>query len=118
MALKVYHYGKCSTCRKALAFLGKKKVELEAIDIVTHPPSKAELKRAWKQSGLPLKKMFNTSGESYKSGRFGERLATMSEDQAFDALAKDGKLVKRPVVLGKDFALVGFDEAAYAKQFR
>ena len=118
MALKVYHYAKCSTCRKALAFLEKKKVELEAIDIVTHPPSKAELKRAWKQSGLPLKKMFNTSGESYRNGKFGEKLATMSEDQAFDALAKDGKLVKRPVVLGKDFALVGFDEAAYTKQFR
>jgi arsenate reductase len=117
MSLKVYQYSKCSTCRKALAFLSKQGVEHETIDIVTKPPSKAELKRAWKQSGLPLKKMFNTSGESYRNGRFGERLATMSDEQALDALAKDGKLIKRPVVLGGDFALVGFDEAAYDERF-
>jgi len=117
MALKVYHYPKCSTCRKALAFLAKHGVKHETIDIVTEPPSKAELKRALKQSGLPLKKMFNTSGESYRNGRFGERLATMTEEQALDALARDGKLIKRPVVLGSDFALVGFDEAAYDSRF-
>ncbi|HEX6275312.1 MAG TPA: Spx/MgsR family RNA polymerase-binding regulatory protein [Polyangiaceae bacterium] len=118
MSLKVYHYAKCSTCRKALAFLEKHEVLHETIDIVKKPPSKAELARAWKLSGLPLKKMFNTSGESYRNGRFGERLATMSDEQALDALAKDGKLIKRPVVLGRDFALVGFDEAAYGKRFR
>jgi len=118
MSLKVYHYAKCSTCRKALAFLAKRGVKHQTVDIVGEPPSKAELKRAWKLSGLPLKKLFNTSGESYRNGRFGERLATMSDDEALDALAKDGKLIKRPVVLGADFALVGFDESAYGGRFR
>jgi arsenate reductase len=118
MAIKVYHYAKCSTCRKALAFLEKQGVEHETIDIVTEPPSKAELKRAWKQSGLPLKKLFNTSGESYRKGRFGERLARLGDEQALDALTKDGKLIKRPIVLGSDFALVGFDEELYRARFR
>jgi arsenate reductase (glutaredoxin) len=118
MSLKVYHYAKCSTCRKALAFLAKRGVKPQMIDIVSEPPSKAELKRAWKLSGLPMKKLFNTSGESYRTGRFGERLATLSDDEALDALAKDGKLIKRPVVLGADFALVGFDETAYGARFR
>ncbi len=117
MSLKVYHYAKCSTCRKALAFLAKRGVKHETIDIVTEPPSKAELRRALKLGGLPLKKLFNTSGESYRNGRFGERLPGMTEEQALDALAKDGKLIKRPVVLGSDFALVGFDEAAYGARF-
>jgi arsenate reductase len=115
---KVYQYSKCSTCRKALAFLGKLGVELEAVDIVTNPPSRAELARVLKLSGLPFKKLFNTSGQSYREGRFGERLAGMSESDALDALARDGKLIKRPLVVGKDFALVGFDEAAYRAQFR
>jgi len=118
VTLKVYQYSKCSTCRKALAFLAEHDVNHETIDIVTKPPSKAELRRALKLAGLPVKKLFNTSGESYRKGRFGERLATMTEDQALDALAKDGKLVKRPVVLGDDFALVGFDQAAYRARFR
>ena len=118
MTLKVYQYTKCSTCRKALAFLAKRGVKHETIDIVTKPPSKTELRRALEQSGLPIKKLFNTSGESYRKGRFGERLATMTEAEALDALAKDGKLIKRPVVLGGDFALVGFDESAYGARFR
>jgi arsenate reductase (glutaredoxin) len=117
MKLKVYHYAKCSTCRKALAFLAKHDVAFEAVDIVNQPPSKQELKWVLRQSGLPLKKLFNTSGQSYRDGGFGERLATLSEAEALSALASDGKLIKRPLVLGKDYALVGFDEAAYRERF-
>lgn len=115
---KVYQYSKCSTCRKALAYLARRGVEVDSVDIVTKPPSKAELTRAMKLAGVPVKKLFNTSGQSYRDGGFGEKLPKMSESQALDALARDGKLVKRPLVLGKDYALVGFDEAAYRERFR
>jgi len=115
--MKVYQYPKCSTCRKALSFLGQQEVEYEPIDIVKSPPSKAELLRVLKLSGLPWKKLFNTSGQSYREGGFGERLPGMSEKEALDALASDGKLIKRPLLVGPDFALVGFDEAAYRKRF-
>ena len=115
---KAYQYSKCSTCRKALSFFDKQGVEIDAVDIVTNPPTKAELSRVLKLSGLPVKKLFNTSGQSYREGRFGERLGSMSESQALDALAADGKLIKRPLVVGKDYALVGFDEAAYRARFR
>jgi arsenate reductase len=115
---KVYQYPKCSTCRKALAFLEKRGVAFDSVDIVKSPPSKAELTRAMKLAGVPVKKLFNTSGQSYREGRFGERLPEMSESEALDALTRDGKLVKRPLVLGRDYALVGFDEAAYKSRFR
>jgi arsenate reductase len=118
MALKVYHYAKCSTCRKARAFLDGKGITYDAVDIVLQPPSQKQLKEAMKRSGLPIKKMFNTSGQSYREGKFGERLAELSESQALAALAADGKLIKRPLVLGDDFALVGFDAAAYQARFR
>lgn len=117
MALKVYHYAKCSTCRKARAFLDRAKVEYDAIDIVERPPSRQQLKEAWKRSGLPIKKLFNTSGQSYRDGGFGERLPTMSESEALAALAADGKLIKRPLVFADDFALIGFDEKAYRARF-
>ena len=111
--LRVYHYPQCSTCKKALKWLAAHDASVDLIHIVEHPPSKAELREALKGAGVPLKKLFNTSGASYREGGFGERLATMTEAEAIDALAKDGKLIKRPVVLGKGVALVGFDEAAY-----
>jgi arsenate reductase (glutaredoxin) len=111
--LRVYHYPQCTTCKKALKWLAAHDVSVELIDIVKQPPSKRELREVLASAKLPLKKLFNTSGISYREGNFGERLATMSEAEAIDALAADGKLIKRPLLLGKGFALVGFDEAAY-----
>lgn len=114
MPLKVYQYAKCSTCRKALKWLEGRGVAFDSVDIVTTPPKKSELKQALKQ-GVPLKKLFNTSGQSYREGGWGERLKEASEAEALDALANDGKLVKRPFVLAPDTVLVGFDEVAYKK---
>jgi len=111
--LRVYHYPQCTTCKKAIKWLAAHDVGVELIDIVQHPPSKAELREVLKSAGIPLKKLFNTSGASYRDGGFGERLKTMTEAEALDALAKDGKLIKRPLVLGKGTHLVGFDEAGY-----
>jgi arsenate reductase len=85
---------------------------------VTHPPKKKELKDVLARSGLPVKKLFNTSGLSYREGGFGQRLQGMSESEALDALAADGKLIKRPLVVGEDYALVGFEEKAYRTRFK
>lgn len=113
----VFQYPKCSTCRKALAYLDAQGVAYESIDIVQRPPSRAQLAAALKESGLPVKRFFNTSGQSYRDGNFGQRLPEMSEKEALDALAADGKLIKRPLVLGKGFVLVGFDAEQYQARF-
>jgi arsenate reductase len=115
MATKIFQYPKCSTCRKALKWLDAKGVRYEKTDLVATPPSLASLRDLHKRSGLPIAKFFNTSGESYRSGNFKERLATMSEAEALAALAKDGKLIKRPIVDTGQAVLVGFDEKAYGK---
>ena len=113
----VWQYPKCSTCRKALKWLGEHDVALESIDLVASPPAAGALRELWKRSGLPLAKMFNTSGESYRAGGFKQKLATMSEGQALAALAADGKLIKRPLIDAGDTVLVGFDEARLAETF-
>ena len=114
--LRVYHYPQCSTCKKAIKWLSTHDVAVELVDIVKQPPSKRELREALVGSGLPLKKLFNTSGVSYREGKFGERIATMSEAEALAALAADGKLIKRPLVDTGKAVLVGFDEEAYRAQ--
>lgn len=117
MKVKVYQYPKCSTCRKALKWLDGRNVAYDSLDIVTTPPKKAELKKAL-EAGLPLKKLFNTSGQSYREGGWGEKLAEVTESRALEALVADGKLVKRPFILAGDRVLVGFDEAAYEQAFK
>ena len=69
------------------------------------------------KSGVPLKKLFNTSGQSYRDGGWGEKLAKVTQAQALDALAADGKLIKRPFILDGETVLVGFDEEAYREAF-
>jgi arsenate reductase len=116
MATKVFHYPNCSTCRKALKWLDAQGVDYEAVDIVATPPTQAELQRALK-AGLPLKRLFNTSGQSYRDGGWGRKIDGIGEAEALAALTADGKLIKRPFVLAGERTLVGFDEAKYADAF-
>lgn len=118
MAVKVYGYAKCGTCRKAWKWFRDNDVSFENIPIAEHPPSRQVIVEAWERSGLPLRKFFNTSGKSYREGGFSARLkGGMSEAEQLDALAADGMLVKRPLVLSATGATVGFDAARYAELF-
>ena len=118
MPLTVYQYPNCSTCKKALAWLKANKVAFTSIDIVKQPPSRAQLAAAQKLAGVPVKKMFNIAGGSYRDGDFKTKLPGMTDAQAFDALAKDGKLIKRPLAVGDGVALVGFSEDDWKKALR
>ena len=113
MPLVVYHYPNCSTCKKALAWLRAQAIEFQPIDIVQQPPTAAVLARAAKLGAVPTKKLFNVAGESYRAGNYKAKLPTMTDAEAYAALAADGKLIKRPLAIDKDLALVGFDEAAW-----
>jgi len=113
----VYQYPNCSTCRKALKWLDANAIPYEAVNIVDNPPSQKLLRKAL-ALGVPLKKLFNTSGQSYKAGNFSARLPDMTEVQALQALAADGKLIKRPFVIADGVALTGFDEGAWKEALR
>ena len=104
-------YPQCSTCRKAKKWLEAKGLAFEERHIRDNKPTIEEL-RAWhKQSGLPLKKFFNTSGQLYKQLALKDRLPAMSEDEQLALLASDGMLVKRPLLIGRDCVRAGFKEA-------
>ena len=78
-------------------------------------PTVEELKQWHAKSGLPLKKFFNTSGMLYKEMQLKDKLADMSDEEQFDLLAANGMLVKRPLIIGDDFVLVGFKEAEWER---
>jgi len=103
-------YPKCTTCRKAQAFLHERGVPYVFRDIKLENPSEAELRDWHKRSGLPLKCFFNTSGMQYKALELSKKLPSMNEDEQFSLLASDGMLVKRPILVGDDFVLVGFKQ--------
>ena len=108
-------YPKCTTCKKAQAWLTEQGVSFDIRDIKLNNPSADELKQWHSRSGLPLKKFFNTSGLQYKALQLKDKLPTMTEDEMFDLLASDGMLVKRPMLIAEDKVLVGFKEADWAQ---
>ncbi len=109
-------YPKCSTCKRAKAWLDAHGVAYTDRHIVEDNPTAEELTVWQERSGLPVRRFFNTSGVLYRERNIKAQLdAGMSDAEAFALLAENGMLVKRPIVVGEDFVLVGFREAEWEK---
>ena len=115
---KVCCYPRCTTCKKAVKWLEENGIDYEYKHIVEETPSKEDIKKYYKESELPLKRFFNTSGNVYKELNLKEKLAEMSEDEQFELLASNGMVLKRPLLVGKDFVLVGFKEAEWVEKLK
>ena len=109
-------YPKCTTCQKAKKWLEERGENFAVRDIKSENPSQEELRNWWQQSGLPLKKFFNTSGLQYKALGLKDKLPVMSEEEQLALLATDGMLVKRPILIGENTVLVGFKEADWTEK--
>lgn len=111
----VYCYPKCTTCKKALAFLDKKNLSYELVNIKECPPTKEEI-RSWLK-WVDVKKLFNTSGLVYRDLNLREKLDSYSLEEQIALLASNGMLIKRPIAVLKDHVLVGFREKEWEDAF-
>lgn len=111
-------YPKCTTCQKAKKFLDDHGATYEDRHIKEQNPTADELRAWWGKSGLPLKKFFNTSGLQYKALGLKDKLPNMTEEEQLAILATDGMLVKRPVLVGEEFVLVGFRAEQWEEQLK
>ena len=111
--LKVYCYSRCTTCKRALAWLDEKGIKYELLDIKEQHPDRNTIKALNEKSGLPLKKFFNTSGQLYREMELSKKLPDMSDDEVLNLLASDGMLVKRPLLVTDKTVIAGFKEDAW-----
>ena len=111
-------YPKCTTCKKAQAWLDAQGIAYELRDIKMENPSGEELRRWWQASGLPLKKFFNTNGLQYKALQLKDKLPAMTEEEQLALLATDGMLVKRPLLVKDDTVLVGFRQPEWEEKVK
>lgn len=110
MALTLYWYPKCGSCRKAKKWLEDHNLPFNEVHIVDNPPSKEELKALYEKSGLELKKFFNTSGMKYRELGLKDKVNTASQDELLEILASDGMLIKRPIITDGSSVTLGFNE--------
>ncbi len=115
MAILFLEYPKCSTCKNAKKWLEQQNITFTDRHIVEQNPTAEELKAWHEKSGLPLKKFFNTSGMLYREMQLKDKLPKMTEQEQYDLLATNGMLVKRPLIVGDDFILLGFKETEWEK---
>ena len=111
-------YPKCTTCQKAQKWLDENNISYELRNIKEENPTAEELEQWYRDSGLPLRRFFNTSGLIYKSMDLKNKLPAMSEEEIISLLASDGMLVKRPILAGEGMVLVGFKESDWADKLR
>ena len=57
-----------------------------------------------------LKRLFNTSSQDYREAGLKDKLANLSQEEAFGYLQRNGNLIKRPFLIGESTALLGFKE--------
>ncbi len=109
-------YPKCTTCQKAKKFLDERGISYTLQHIKEENPTAAQLRTWWQASGLPLKKFFNTSGIQYRELGLKDKLPAMSEEAQLELLSTDGMLVKRPILVGENFVLVGFRQSEWEEK--
>ncbi|WP_265460106.1 arsenate reductase family protein [Enterococcus sp. HY326] len=111
-------YPKCSTCRKAKAFLDNHQVDYQAVDMIQDVPSAQQLEEWLNNSELPLRRFFNTSGQKYRELGLKDQLDGFNKTEAAKVLATDGMLIKRPLLI-KDNRVqaIGFKETEYENLF-
>ena len=113
----IYVYSGCSTCRKAKKWLISHQVDFIEHPIVEETPDFELLSRLIKQSRLPIRRFFNTAGESYRNGHLNGKLPLISDDEKILLLANDGMLIKRPILYNEKQVLIGFCEEEYETAF-
>lgn len=117
MSVTFYAYPGCDTCRKARRWLDEHGVVYRELNIATTPPDAETLAAVQARAGVPVRRLFNTSGQLYRDGGYAGRLASMDDDAARAELAAHGMLIKRPLLLMDQDALIGFGADEYAEKF-
>ena len=113
-----YGYKKCSTCVKAVRWLEARGIPFVEKAIRETPPNLPELKAALQASGNNLRKILNTSGIDYRELKMKDSMTSMTTGEVLTMISQNGNLAKRPLLIGKGIALVGFVPSQWEQAFK
>ena len=94
MKAKIYHNPRCSKSRATLAILRERGVDLEIIDYIATPLSKAKLRELMRKLGGPALAMVRTEDQEFRP----HAQRALTEEEVVDLLAAEPRLLQRPIV--------------------
>lgn len=94
MKAKIYHNPRCSKSRATLALLRERGLELEIIDYIATPPSKATLRELMRKLGGPALAMVRTEDQEFRP----HAQRALTDEEVIDLLAAEPRLLQRPIV--------------------
>lgn len=106
MSVTIYHNPRCSKSRQTLALLEENGITPDVVKYLEQTPSVDQLKVLLSQLGYSsARDMMRTKETVYKELALGEESVT--EQQLFEAMAENPKLIERPIVVKGDKAAMG-----------
>jgi arsenate reductase len=102
--MKIWHNNRCSKSRNTLKIIEEKNADVEVVNYLETPPSKAEIKDTLVKLGMKAQEIIRKGEADYKENFKGKDL---SEDQWIDAMLKYPKLIERPIVIKGEKAVIG-----------
>ena len=106
MSVTIYHNPRCSKSRQTLTLLEEKGINPDVVNYLEQTPSVDQLKTLLSQLGFnSAREMMRTKEVIYKELALGEENVT--EQQLFEAMAANPKLIERPIVVKGDKAAMG-----------
>jgi Spx/MgsR family transcriptional regulator len=111
--VKFMHKPGCTTCTKARNFLARRGYQLQYRDLWEDPLSATELEKLI--GPRDHAEFLNTHSEAYREKNLAENPPTRRE--AVRMMAKEPRLIRRPVIVAGGRVVVGFDEKGMAHLF-
>jgi arsenate reductase len=109
--VKFLHKPGCTTCTKARDFLERRGYQLQYRDLWEQPLSATELEKLI--GPRDHAEFLNTHSEAYREKHLAENPPTRRE--AIRMMAKEPRLIRRPVIVAGGRVVLGFDEDGMAR---
>lgn len=111
--VKFMHKPGCTSCTKARQFLERRGYQLNYRDLWEEPLSVGELEKLI--GPRDHTEFLNTHSEAYREKHLAENPPTRRE--AIRMMAKEPRLIRRPVIVAGGRVVVGFDEKGMTRIF-
>ncbi len=102
---EIYHNPRCTKSRAALKLLESRGIDADVVKYLEEPPSEQELRQIVKMLGIKPRELARKGETLFRELGLGDK--DLTDKQWISILAKNPKLIERPIVVHNGKAAIG-----------